>query len=184
MTNHAVFLDRDNTLVFDPGYLSNPADVRLLNGVVEGLDAMAKAGFHLIIVTNQAGVARGYFDERVVSAVNSEVVRKLEAEGIPIAAVYYCPYHPDGIIEPFNRHHPDRKPNPGMLLRAARDWHIDLSRSWMIGDTVHDSEAGKRAGCRTICIQSPKTQDFMRTEFADFICRDMLEAASIVLDGL
>lgn len=181
MPCRAVFLDRDNTLVFDPGYLSNPVDVQLLDGVAEGLALLVQAGFELVIVTNQAGVARGYFDESAVSAVNAEVVRQLSAAGIPIDAIYYCPYHPEGIVEPFNQNHPDRKPNPGMLLRASRDLGIDLAQSWMIGDSVHDSEAGKRAGCRTIRIPSAKTQLRNDGSWTDFFCSNMLEAANIIV---
>jgi D-glycero-D-manno-heptose 1,7-bisphosphate phosphatase len=184
MQNRAVFLDRDNTLVFDPGYLSNVADVHLIDGVIEGLELLVRADFKLIIVTNQSGVARGYFDESSVSAVNAEVVRQLSASGISINAVYYCPYHPDGILEPFNQNHFDRKPNPGMLLRAAGDLDIVLSESWMIGDHVHDSEAGKRAGCRTIRIPLLQTQMSNNEVFTDFICSNMLEAAKIIVGNL
>jgi D,D-heptose 1,7-bisphosphate phosphatase len=181
MPDRAVFLDRDNTLVFDPGYLSNPADVRLLDGVTEGLASLAAAGFKLIIVTNQAGVARGYYDENAVFAVNAEVVRQLSVADIPIAAVYYCPYHPEGIIEPFNRNHTDRKPNPGMLLRASNDLEIDLARSWMIGDSVHDSEAGKRAGCRTIRVPYYKENGLKDSPFTDYLCSNLMEAAAIII---
>jgi D-glycero-D-manno-heptose 1,7-bisphosphate phosphatase len=143
-----------------------------------------KAGFELVIVTNQAGVARGYFDESAVSAVNAEVLHQLSAAGIPIAAVYYCPYHPDGILEPFNQNHPDRKPNPGMLLRASTDLDIDLKQSWMIGDSVNDSEAGKRAGCRTICIPYEKTKLGNDGSWTDFFCSNMFEAAKIIVANL
>lgn len=181
MSCRAIFLDRDNTLVFDPGYLSDPADVRLLDGVADGLVLLARAEYRLVIVTNQAGVARGYFDEAAASAVNAEVVRQLAAAGIPIAAVYYCPYHPEGVVEPFNRDHADRKPNPGMLLRAGRDLDIDLAQSWMIGDSVRDSEAGKRAGCRAIRLSSAKGHFREEDAWADYVCGTMLEAALIIL---
>jgi D-glycero-D-manno-heptose 1,7-bisphosphate phosphatase len=184
MTSRAVFLDRDNTLVFDPGYLSNPADVQLLDRVVEGLALLTQAGFALVIVTNQAGVARGYFDESAVSAVNAEIVRQLSAAGVLINAVYYCPYHPEGIIEPFNQNHPDRKPNPGMLLRASRDFGFDLVQSWMIGDSMYDSEAGKRAGCRTIRIRSANTKLRDDDSWTDYFCGNMLEAADIIIGEL
>jgi D-glycero-D-manno-heptose 1,7-bisphosphate phosphatase len=184
MPCRAVFLDRDNTLVFDPGYLSNPEDVQLLDGVVEGLTLLVQAGFALVIVTNQAGVAKGYFDESAVAAVNAEVVRQLSVAGVLIDAVYYCPYHPEGIIEPFNQSHPDRKPNPGMLLRASIDLGIELVHSWMIGDSVHDSEAGKRAGCRTIRIRSANAQLRDDDSWTDHFCSNMLEAADIIIGEL
>jgi D,D-heptose 1,7-bisphosphate phosphatase len=184
MSYRAVFLDRDNTLVYDPGYLSNPLEVRLLDGVIEGLSILTKAGFRLVIVTNQAGIARGYFNESAVSAVNNEAMRQLAQAGVSIDAAYYCPYHPEGIVEPFNQNHPDRKPNPGMLLRAAKDLNIDLTRSWMIGDRVHDSEAGKRAGCRTVRILSSEKQPLEDDSTTDFFCFNMVEAANMIMANL
>jgi len=184
MPSQAVFLDRDNTLIHDPGYLSNPADVHLIDGVSDGLKSLTGAGFKLVIVTNQAGVARGYFGENDTRAVNAEVIRQLSEAGVSIDAVYYCPYHPDGIVEPFNQEHPDRKPNPGMLLRAAKDMDIELARSWMIGDTARDAEAGKRAGCRTICVISEEMSSESPPPDADYRCRNISEAASIILGRL
>ncbi|MCP3903307.1 MAG: HAD-IIIA family hydrolase [Planctomycetes bacterium] len=151
----AVFLDRDNTLIANDGDLGEPEDVRLLGGVPAGLKALHDAGFRLIVVTNQGGVARGRFTEDDVDAVHQRIAMLVD-EGAGsrslINRFYYCPYHPEAPLEEYRRDHPWRKPNPGMLLQAARDLHLDLKRCWMIGDQPRDVAAGHAAGCRTVLI--------------------------------
>jgi D-glycero-D-manno-heptose 1,7-bisphosphate phosphatase len=181
MTSRAVFLDRDNTLVQDPGYLSDPSAVRLLDGVAEGLALLSAHGFRLVVVTNQAGVAKGYFSEDDARAVNETMVQQLAIQGVSIDAVYYCPCHPDGVVEPYNRNDTNRKPSPGMLLRAARELDIDLAQSWMIGDSVSDAEAGKRAGCRTIIITLASSHSSGKSIWADYLCSGMKEAGDVVI---
>ncbi len=152
--SRAVFLDRDNTLIDNDGDLGDPAQVRLVSGV-ESLGGLADAGFRLVVVSNQGGVARGRFSEDDVRAVNARVTRLLdEAAGRRglIERFYFCPYHPEGTVERYRREHPWRKPQPGMLLAAARDLRLDLGRSWLIGDQPRDIEAGGAAGCRTVLI--------------------------------
>src|SRR5687768_6647334 len=141
----AVFLDRDGTLIEDREYLSRPGEVRLLSGVADGLRGLAEAGFACVVVTNQSGIGRGYFSEADYTRVAEELLRQLAAAGASLDAVYHCPAAP---AEPGTAEHPDRKPEPGMLLRAARELLLDLSRSWVIGDTARDLLAAERAGCR------------------------------------
>ncbi|MHC5024533.1 MAG: D-glycero-alpha-D-manno-heptose-1,7-bisphosphate 7-phosphatase [Planctomycetota bacterium] len=151
----AVFLDRDNTLIANDGDLGDPGAVRLLDGVPEGLRALRDAGYCLVVVTNQAGVARGRFSEADVDAVHQRIARLVDERGQTshlIDRFYYCPYHPDAELDEYRREHPWRKPNPGMLLQAARDMGIDLAASWMIGDQSRDVSAGSTAGCRTVLI--------------------------------
>ncbi|MBI5761992.1 MAG: HAD family hydrolase [Planctomycetes bacterium] len=150
----AVFLDRDNTLIHDPGYLKDSGLVALLPGVTEGLARLRAAGYQLIVVSNQSGVARGLLTEADVVAVNARVQALLEPHGAAIDAFYHCPFLPgdEAIVAEFRRDSDLRKPKPGMLLLAAKEHHIDLTRSWMIGDSVRDVEAGRAAGCRTILI--------------------------------
>lgn len=151
----AVFLDRDNTLIANDGDLGDPDKVVILDGVPAGLLALRKAGYRLVVVTNQGGVARGKFTEADVDAVHQRVASLIEdeteAESL-IDRFYYCPYHPEGSRPEYRRDHSWRKPHPGMLVQAARDMQIDLSRSWMIGDQTRDIRAGKAAGCRTVLI--------------------------------
>lgn len=152
----AVFLDRDNTLIESDGDLTGPERVRLKHGVGPGLQALHEAGYRLVVVTNQGGVARGAFTEEQVDAVHQRIARLL-SEGAGEAMIdrfYYCPYDPEGQLAEFRREHPWRKPNPGMLLQAAQDMTLDLTRSWMIGDQPRDMQAGHAAGCRTILVAS------------------------------
>ena len=151
----AVFLDRDNTLIVNDEDLGDPEDVRLIDGVAEGLTILRKAGFRLVVVSNQGGVARGKFTEDDVDAVHQRIATLAsESAGVPdlVDRFYYCPYHPEATIEEYRRDHPWRKPRPGMLLQAARDLDIDLAASWMIGDQPRDVIAGRAAGCRTVLV--------------------------------
>ena len=152
----AVFLDRDNTLIANDGDLGDPAAVDLLDGVPDGLRSLRDAGYRLIVVTNQGGVARGRYDEQDVDAVHQRIARLIDERAGArqlIDRFYYCPYHPDATIEAYRQEHPWRKPNPGMLLQAARDLDIDLESSWLIGDQLRDVQAGSSAGCRTILLR-------------------------------
>ncbi len=151
----AVFLDRDDTLIDNGGDLGDPRRVALLPGVPQACAALRDAGYLLVVVTNQAGVARGVFSEADVDAVNAEIARQIDAGARRrrlIERFYYCPYHPEGTVERYRRDHPWRKPAPGMILAARDDFGIDLGASWLVGDSPRDSEAGKAAGCRTILL--------------------------------
>lgn len=151
----AVFLDRDNTLIANDGDLGSPDAVRLVDGVPGGLKLLRDAGFSLVVVTNQAGVARGRFSERDVDEVHQRIATLVDdqakSEGL-IERFYYCPYHPEATVAQYKRDHPWRKPHPGMILQAARDMTLDLSHSWLIGDQERDIAAGRAAGCRTILV--------------------------------
>ena len=151
----AVFLDRDNTLIANDGDLGDPREVRLLPGVPEALARLRAAGFALVVVSNQGGVARGVFTEAQMNKVNDRIETLLvEATRLPrvIDRFYCCPYHPEGSVERYRREHPWRKPAPGMLLAAQRDLGVDLAASWLVGDQARDVAAGEAAGCRTILL--------------------------------
>jgi len=151
----AVFLDRDNTLIVNDGDLGDPSAVALKSGVGGGLRRLRRAGFRLVIVTNQGGVARGVFTEDDVDAVHQRIASLVdEAAGAPglIDRFYFCPYHPEAVLADYRRDHPWRKPNPGMLLQAADDMDLDLTACWMVGDQARDVTAGRMAGCRTVLV--------------------------------
>ncbi|MHC4948492.1 MAG: D-glycero-alpha-D-manno-heptose-1,7-bisphosphate 7-phosphatase [Planctomycetota bacterium] len=154
----AVFLDRDNTLMVGDGDLGDPDGIRLRPGVADGLRRLRGAGYRLVVVTNQPGVANGRFTEADVDAVHERLASLVDEEagtdGL-IDRFYFCPYDPEGSVGPYRRDHDWRKPRPGMLLQAARDLQIDLPTSWMIGDHPGDAEAGRAAGCRTILVDPP-----------------------------
>ena len=158
MSYKAIFLDRDDTLIEDPGYINNPKQVALLDGVPEALIALRDMGYKLIVATNQSGVARGIVTEKVLAEIHERLSRLLGERGIRLDKIYYCPYHPEGVIEKYRKESDLRKPNPGMLLLAAKEMDIDLDTSWTIGNSSRDVEAGARAGCKTILLADPTHQ--------------------------
>jgi len=158
MSNKAIFLDRDDTLIEDPGYINNPDQVKLLPGVPRALAELKTMGYKLVLVTNQSAVARGIVTEKTLRNIHDRLEHLLAESSAFLDAIYYCPYHPDGVIPKYRKESDCRKPSPGMLLTAADEMDIDLSQSWMIGNGAHDVEAGLRAGCKTILIDPPSRQ--------------------------
>ncbi len=148
----AVFLDRDGTLVHPRHYPSRPADLQLYDGIGPALRAVQRAGLRLVVVTNQSGLARGYFDERDLALMHEHLAGELAHWGVRLDGIYFCPHHPDGVVPHLAVRCDCRKPQPGMIQRAARELGLDLARSWFVGDILDDMEAGKRAGCRTILV--------------------------------
>ncbi len=169
----AALLDRDNTLIFDPGYLSDPAQVRLLDGVIAGLHLLDTAGYALVIVSNQSGVGRGYFTATEVALVQARLEALLADHRLTLAGAFYCYHHPSSPCE-------CRKPAPGLLVQAAETLHLDLAASVMIGDKPSDTTAGKRAGCRAVLVESGRADErtFGPDDLPpDAICPDFLSAA-------
>ena len=158
MSNKAIFLDRDDTLIEDPGYINNPDQVKLLPGVPRALAELKTMGYKLVLVTNQSAVARGIVTEKTLRNIHDRLEQLLAENNAFFDAIYYCPYHPDGVVAKYRKESDCRKPNPGMLLTAADEMDIDLGQSWMIGNGAHDVEAGLRAGCKTILIDPPSRQ--------------------------
>ncbi len=150
MSAKAIFLDRDGVLIEDPGYLSHPDQVKLLDGVGQALIELKAMGYKLIVVTNQSGVARGIITEKVLDEIHDRLEQLLADESAFLDRIYYCPYHPDAAVAKYRKESDARKPNPGMLLTASEQMDIDLGRSWIIGNSDCDIEAGQRAGCKTI----------------------------------
>lgn len=185
MANKAVFLDRDNTIIEDPGYLTDPDAIRLLPGAELALKSFMQAGYKTVVVSNQSGIARGLLTEEQLKAIHDRLLEMLAAKGARLDEICYCPYHPDGSVERYAIESDLRKPRPGMLLRAAREMEIDLTASWMIGDSPRDIEAGQRAGCRTIRVRAPhgthpgeaSDEDVQ----ADYTVRNLVEAARVIL---
>ena len=177
----ALFLDRDGTLVHPGRYPSRPEDLHLYDGIGPELRVLQKAGFRLVIITNQAGIARGYFTEADLRRMHAHLTSELAFLGVHLDGIYYCPHHIDGVIPELAIQCDCRKPQPGMLLQAAADLEIDLQNSWFVGDILDDIEAGNRAGCRTILVdlgteQAP-AQPLRRP---NFVARDTLHALRIV----
>jgi len=155
MSEKAIFLDRDDTLIEDPGYINDPAQVKLLDGVPEALIQFNALGYKLIVVTNQSAVAHGIVTEKVLGEIHDRLKRLLADKNAFLDGIYYCPYHPEGVIPKYCKESNRRKPSPGMLLKAADEMDIDLSQSWRVGNSGRDIEAGLQAGCKTILIDMP-----------------------------
>jgi len=148
----AVFLDRDGTVAEEVGYVNHASRVRLLPGSAAAIRRIREAGLLAVVVTNQSGVARDYFEEALVHQAHQRLRDLLSEEGAALDAIYYCPHHPREGMPPYRQECDCRKPRPGMLLRAARDLGIHLPGSYMVGDGVVDVGAGHGAGTTTILV--------------------------------
>jgi len=137
----AVFLDRDGTIARDVPYCSRPEDFELLPGVAAGVRELNQHGFKVVVVTNQSGIARGYFSEQMLASIHEKMQKELAKHGAHIDAIYYCPHHPDENCD-------CRKPKPEMVFKAALDLDIDLSQSYVIGDNQIDMELANKSRCK------------------------------------
>jgi D,D-heptose 1,7-bisphosphate phosphatase len=182
MSNKAIFLDRDDTLIEDPGFINHPDQVKLLDGVDKSLIELRSMGYKLIVVSNQSGVARGIVSEKALGEIHDRLKQLLAEKGAPLDRIYYCPYHPDGVIEKYRKESDRRKPSPGMLLAAADEMDIDLTQSWMIGNSSRDVEAGLKAGCKTILVNHPwhSEQHKLGEPNPDYRAVNIKEAVNIV----
>lgn len=177
-----VFLDRDDTLIDNSGDLGDPERVRLLPGVAEGLRRLKEAGYRLVVVTNQGGVARGRYTEKDVDAMHARIARLVDERSGGhrlIDRFYYCPFHPEATVAEYRREHPWRKPQPGMLLQAAMDLALDLDRGWMVGDKPRDMAAGRGAGVRTVLVA--RDGNAADGAGADFTVPDFSSAVETIL---
>jgi D,D-heptose 1,7-bisphosphate phosphatase len=164
----AIILDRDGVINKDTRYAHKIEDFELLEGTVEGLKKLQKEGYKLVIITNQAGIGRGYYTEEDFYNFNNYLIKKLKEKGIRIGKTYFCPHHPKENCD-------CRKPKPGMIKKAEKDFDLDLSKCWLIGDKLSDIKAGENAGCKSLLIDSEYVKGEKRKKFknleiaADFI---------------
>ncbi|MGI8475724.1 MAG: D-glycero-alpha-D-manno-heptose-1,7-bisphosphate 7-phosphatase [Thermomicrobiales bacterium] len=181
MSRRAVFLDRDGTLVHAEHYPSRPEQLVLYAGIGPELAKLRSAGFALVMVTNQSGLAHGHFTPEDLAAMHASLQTELATFGAEMDGVYFCPHHPEGAVAGLAVPCGCRKPEPGMLLQGARDLDLDLPRSWFVGDILDDVEAGNRAGCRTILVdlgtENPPPSP-MRTP--GHVARDTMHALAII----
>ena len=150
-TKTAIFLDRDGVIVEDVDFLTNPAQLRILPNTARALQLL-RDRFYIIVVTNQSGIARGLLTEDNLLDIHSELVRRLAGEGAILDALYYCPHLPEATVQAYQVECDCRKPKPGMLLQAKRDWGLDMAHSFMVGDAPRDIEAGYAAGVKCILL--------------------------------
>ncbi len=183
--NKAVFLDKDGTLIPDIPYNVDPDLITLQENTAEGLRQLRQHGFMLIVVSNQPGVARGLFKENALLQVQLKLEQLLASEGIKLDGFYYCPHHPEGNVKEYAIDCVCRKPLSGLFLKAAAKLKIDLSESWMIGDILHDIEAGNGAGCKSILIDNGNETEWYISDFRkpDFLARNINDAATYILNN-
>ena len=180
-TKQAVFLDRDGTLNQEKDYLHRVDQCEFLPGALTAVQRLSEAGWLVVVVTNQSGVARGYYTEADVAVLHRHMATELSRQGGKVTGWYFCPHHPSGAA-PYNLPCNCRKPLPGMLLQAARDLDIDLSHSWMVGDKLVDVEAGLAAGCRSILVRTGYGhQEAGNLPAGVPVCDDLAAAAELIL---
>ena len=181
----AVFLDRDGTLIEEAGYLDRLERLVFYPYSIDAVRLLNRAGFAVVIITNQAGVARGIFPESFVGEAHGHVTQKLELGGARVDGFYYCPHHPEASVEQYRQSCECRKPQPGMLRQAAGDLNLDLARSFVIGDRWHDLRAGAAVGARGILVRTGygRTEEAAPTSRASAaaIVDNLIEAASWIL---
>lgn len=152
----AVFLDRDGTIVQDVGYMNSPQQIEFIPGSIEAIKKLNAAGFKVVVITNQAGVAKGLVTEDMLQTIDKTLHKGILSGGAHLDGLYYCPHHPEHGFYPYKQVCECRKPHPGLIKRAHRDLNIDLSKSYMVGDKGTDIEAGQRAGTKTVFVLTGK----------------------------
>lgn len=186
MSRPAILLDRDGTVVHARHYPSRPEELVLYDGLTDGLAEMKAAGYALVLITNQSGIARGIFTIDALHRMHDRLCADLAAAGAALDGIFFCPHHTDGNLPAYAIDCDCRKPRPGMLLQAARDLDLDLDRSWFVGDILDDVEAGNRAGCRTLLVDlGTESEPSDPVRMPRFVARSTRHALQIIqfLDG-
>jgi D,D-heptose 1,7-bisphosphate phosphatase len=181
----AVFIDKDGTLIKDVPYNINAAFVEMEEHAGEALSLLKQNRYLLIVISNQSGVAKGFFLENDLEEINNEIQRKLYKHKVKIDKFYYCPHVPDGLIKEYSIECKCRKPQPGLILKAVKDFNINVYQSWMIGDILNDVEAGKSSGCKTILVDNGNETEWVLNEqrTPDYKVKDLRQAAEIILEN-
>ena len=178
----AIFLDRDGTLNLEVDYLRRTEDVAITPGAAKAISELNAKNIPVIVITNQSGIAKGILGWEDYQSVTKKIEELLALEGAHIDDIYVCPFHENAENDYFHSDHPDRKPNPGMILKAAEKHRIDTNRSWMIGDKESDLEAGRRAGCRTALVLTGYGNT-VNPELADIVADNIGQAIEQILSN-
>jgi len=185
MARPAVFLDRDGTIVREVEYMRSLKQLRLLPRAAQAIRRLNEAGLAVVALTNQSGIARGLLSEEDLGRIHAELRRRLARSGARLDAIYYCPHHPDGVRAAYRRRCRCRKPAPGMLRRAAKELGIDLGKSFAVGDSERDLEAGRRVGSRTVLVRTGYGREtesaWGAKPHADHIADDIGDAVTWIL---
>ncbi|WP_292369173.1 D-glycero-beta-D-manno-heptose 1,7-bisphosphate 7-phosphatase [Methanoregula sp. UBA64] len=176
----AVFLDRDGVINQDPPHYAHRIDqLIVIKGSGIAIKMLNDAGFMVIVVTNQSGVAKGMYEEADIRNFNNEMMRRLGNDNARIDAIYYCPHHPDAVVQKYRIECECRKPKPGLLLEAGMKFGIDFSASFLVGDKWSDVEAGRQVGCRTSLVMTGHGyQEYVNNQdnTVDYVATDLLDA--------
>jgi|SRR5690242_17934505 len=180
--NNAVFFDKDGTLIKDIPYNVNPKKIQLDPFAFQALGRLQKSGFRLFIISNQPGVAKGFFSVQELDLAFEKLLSLLSREGITIDDYYYCPHFKNGKMTQYAVECNCRKPMPGLILKAAKAHNINLKRSWMVGDILNDVEAGNRAGCKTVLIDNGNETEWLGGPYRipAVITKNLLDASSVI----
>lgn len=186
----AVFMDRDGTMTVEGGYINHPSRLKLITGTAEAVRQLNENEVFAVVTTNQAGVARGYFTEDLVHVVHNRMRQLLEKKGARLDAIYYCPHHPREGAPGYRLDCNCRKPRPGMIEQACRELPVDLSRSYMVGDKISDSEFGHALGVKTVMVLTGYGRGeykYQRKDWKDkpdHIAKDLRGAVNWILQDL
>ncbi|MCF7791052.1 MAG: D-glycero-beta-D-manno-heptose 1,7-bisphosphate 7-phosphatase [Victivallales bacterium] len=154
LKNKACFLDRDGVLIDEVNYLASPDKVSIIPHALKALSILKEYNYKIIVITNQSGVAKGYFTEKEITEIHAEIDRLLAQNNLSIDKYYYCPHHPEGKVEGYNINCDCRKPKPKLILQASDEFNINLKQSFLIGDKVSDLSAADKAGCQAVLVKT------------------------------
>jgi len=180
MSKRAVFLDRDGTININVNYLDSPDNFKMYKGVAEGIKLLNENNFLIIVITNQSGIARGFFSKKTLENIHKKMIEELKEKGAKVDAIYYCPHHPDDNCD-------CRKPRTGLLKKAVENFDISTVSSYFIGDRMLDVEAGYKIGCKTILV--PEDKEKVKKEMKeykiepDYICDNFYSGVLWILEN-
>lgn len=176
----AIFLDRDGVINKEKGYITSWADFELLPNTLKALQLIQQSEYLSIVITNQSGIAKGLYTEAELMHIHEQLNRQLSEAAVEIDAFYFCPHHVDGIIKEYTKVCDCKKPNNGLILKAAQDYNINLEASYLIGDSERDVFAGNQSGCTTFGVKTGHGATTQHQQ-ADFVVKDILEAVQTIL---
>jgi len=183
--NKACFLDRDGVLIEEKNYLSSPSDVIIFSEAIQALKILRKNGFKIIVITNQAGVAKGYYKEESIFDVHKGIDCQLAKAKLKIDKYYHCPHHLEGTVKKYSIACKCRKPAPGLILDAVKDFNIDLNKSFLIGDKISDIEAAQNVGCPAILVKTGHGLDYIEKARSKniMIAENILKAVKLFISS-
>ena len=183
--NKAIFLDRDGTINFDKGYLYRIEDFEFIPGAIDGLKILNDLGFLLIIITNQSGIARGFYDENDFQLLNEWMILQLHEQAVEISKVYYCPHHPEAIVDKYRKKCGCRKPSLGLFDLSIKEFDLDIDNCWAIGDNLRDLCVCKKYNCKGVLLNDElKVSDYQHVSENIYYSKDLKSAAGLIRDLL